>query len=320
MSVTAASGIGVVSAVLAIDASDIVPLAVSTAAGVALRVAMHALDDRCGRPRWKSTLWCNVTGCVLAGAVLGQTAGTPLGNLTEDHRRICVWLMAILGGFTTYSGLCLDTIHLARARRAAASVTVLVFTVVGGVFLAVWFSRLPVTVAIIVPPMLWLVLGVPWRPRASREMASRPAPEDAVASLRPIQPQPLRATAGMALIAATGGLFGGAVRLAADPLLAGVGVAHAERWSMLGANLVGAALIGVVAARCSGAHAGAFWRTGFCGGLTTVSALATLSASATLDGERSAAMTLLIVSLVVGPTLTLAVERASAPTAAFTPR
>lgn len=204
--------------------------------------------------------------------------------------------VATLGGFTTYSGACLDTVTLAQRRHPIASIAVVVCTIVGGTFLALWHARESAWLVLPVLGVLWVVIGFTSRhaPRATVGRTGAPR-------------SPLR----LLLPAVLGGVLGGAIRLGADPVLAMIGVAHADRWSMLGANLAGAALIGVVAARVEGARAGAFWRTGFCGGLTTVSALAAAGAGATIAGDRQVASFLLIVSLVVGPSLSLAAEAAA---------
>ncbi len=209
-----------------------------------------------------------------------------------------------LGGFTTYSGTCLDTVTLARERRPITSIFVLVTTLVGGTFLALWHARESAWLLFPVLALLWMALG----------FRAREAPDGRVEPVGPSSPplrSPLRSPLRHVVLAAIGGVLGGAIRVAAEPFLAALGVAHAERWSMLGANLAGAALIGVVVARAAGDRAGAFWRTGFCGGLTTVSALAAASAGSAIAGDRPVAFFLLIVTLVVGPSLTLATEVAA---------
>jgi CrcB protein len=100
----------------------------------------------------------------------------------------------------------------------------------------------------------------------------------------------------MTALAALGGGLGAVLRL---------GLAWAALWgwgeaflvATLAANLAGSALIGALSVRDLSAGAKAFWMTGFCGGLTTFSALAIEVLVLALRGDVGLALGYLGVSV-----------------------
>lgn len=98
-------------------------------------------------------------------------------------------------------------------------------------------------------------------------------------------------------LAALGGGLGAVLRLAlAWAALWGWGEAFLG--TTLAANLAGSALIGALSVREMSANARAFWMTGFCGGLTTFSALALEVLVLALRGDWGLALGYLWVSVV----------------------
>jgi CrcB protein len=116
-----------------------VMVAVGGAAGAVARYAMSAALARgTGSPAPLPTAIVNITGCAIAGLLLGAIAAGRL-PLTVDQRALI--FAGVLGGFTTFSGVGIDTLALVQEGRATtAAANVLLQIVVGLGVLAVAYA------------------------------------------------------------------------------------------------------------------------------------------------------------------------------------
>jgi CrcB protein len=83
--------------------------------GVSLAIARAA-----GNPAPYATAIVNVAGCAAAGVLLGAIASGRL-SLTPDQRALV--FSGVLGGFTTFSGVGVDTLALVQEGRGLTAVT-----------------------------------------------------------------------------------------------------------------------------------------------------------------------------------------------------
>lgn len=277
--------------------ADSIPvLALATGAGAGFRFWMRQWDERHGCAAWHSTLWCNLVGCAGMGVVLAASAG-------EGAVAGAAVLLggAAAGGFTTFSGACLDTVRLVKARvddRASAATkfaaaSLLPATLLLGLGATLAWSR-----------MGWSVLGV---------AALLALAVGLFASMRLVRRDPAQESSGeggarrarvrAVLLAVVGGAIGGAVRFSLAPLSESLGIDSGAAGVLLTANLVGAALVGVIGALVHRPAGDAFWRAGVCGGLTTVSAFAALAAHDVQRGAPEEAVMFTAMHMLLGPIL-----------------
>ncbi|HET7695803.1 MAG TPA: CrcB family protein [Vicinamibacterales bacterium] len=116
-----------------------VMVAVGGAAGSLARYAVGiAITRAAGGPAPLATAVVNVAGCALAGLLLGAMASGRL-PLTIEHRALI--FAGILGGFTTFSGVGIDTLALVQqGRGASAAVNIALQIAAGLAALAVAFA------------------------------------------------------------------------------------------------------------------------------------------------------------------------------------
>ena len=114
-------------------------VAVGGALGSVARYSVtQALMRAAGNPVPYATAIVNIAGCAAAGALLGAIAGGRL-PLTLDQRSLV--FAGLLGGFTTFSGVGIDTLTLVQeGRRLAAVANVTVQVAVGLAALAVAYA------------------------------------------------------------------------------------------------------------------------------------------------------------------------------------
>jgi CrcB protein len=114
-----------------------VMVAVGGAAGAVARYGMSAAIARAaGHPAPLPTAAVNILGCAIAGALLGAMAGGRL-PLTVDQRALI--FAGLLGGFTTFSGVGIDTLALVQQGRgvtAAANVALQIAVGLGALAIA----------------------------------------------------------------------------------------------------------------------------------------------------------------------------------------
>jgi CrcB protein len=110
-------------------------VAVGGAIGSLTRYAVSFSISRWfGSPLPYATAIVNLTGCAIAGVLLGLAAGSRL-TLTVDQRALI--FSGILGGLTTFSGFGMDTLLLLQEGRTAGAVVNVIAQVVAGVGLVV---------------------------------------------------------------------------------------------------------------------------------------------------------------------------------------
>ena len=113
-------------------------VAAGGAVGAVARFALgQALLARYGGALPWGTLAANLVGSFAAGAMLGWLDGRPA---LEPLRLLVV--VGLLGGLTTFSGLAVEVLLLARGPRPLASAAYLVLTLVAGLGLAALGARL----------------------------------------------------------------------------------------------------------------------------------------------------------------------------------
>lgn len=267
-------------------------------AGAAIRAGAHLAGGAAHIPHWKTTLWCNIVG----------SAG--VGWAAAAHGESSSLVFALAGGFTTFSGACLDAAGGTGAAHPAAGASRCGAIARGAALLAatVGGGALACGAAGSGAPGWWLVAGtialigalwaVPGAKAVPREGQSR--------DLDAPRAHPSRRLAA----ALFGGALGGLARLAIEPGAAAAGWAVEPAAAIMIANLTGAAAVGVVAARVRSDVADAFWRTGFCGGLTTVSALSLILIQEWSAGGSARPVLLASLHVCAGPLLTMAAIRA----------
>ena len=95
-------------------------VAVGGAAGAVARYGVSAAVARAaGHPAPLPTAIVNIAGCAAAGLLLGAIAAGRL-SLTEAQRALI--FAGVLGGFTTFSGVGLDTLTLIQQGRIATAI------------------------------------------------------------------------------------------------------------------------------------------------------------------------------------------------------
>ena len=95
-------------------------VAVGGAVGSVARYGVAGVMTRWnGSPVPYATAIVNVAGCAIAGLLLGLTAGSRL-SLSVDQRALIY--SGLLGGFTTFSGVGIDTLALLQEGRGAAAI------------------------------------------------------------------------------------------------------------------------------------------------------------------------------------------------------
>ena len=96
-----------------------VMVAIGGAVGAVARYGVsHAMSRWIGNPVPYATAIVNVAGCAAAGLLLGAIASGRL-PLTLDQRALV--FSGVLGGFTTFSGVGLDTLALVQEGRGLAA-------------------------------------------------------------------------------------------------------------------------------------------------------------------------------------------------------
>ncbi len=239
-----------------------------------------------------ATLIGNVAGAFLLGLLPAALAGR--GPESPRGQRIRLGLgTGVLGGFTTFSGLALETARLLGAGRitlaiayAGGSVLLGLGACLAGTTLAAGWIRTR-------PPRLWAHRPLPPpapRPAGAGSAAGGAGPARAAAAFLAVVAGLCVVSVGAAapkpvgvvvLLAAIGGL-GAAARFLVDGVvtaaLAGRGAGRPGAGFPLGTlvvNVSGSLLIGIVAGAVTYLAAGEPWRlvlaTGFCGGYTTFS-------------------------------------------------
>jgi fluoride exporter len=97
-----------------------VMVAIGGASGAVARYAVTtALARATGTPAPWGTAAVNIVGCAVAGLLLGAMAGGRL-PLTVDQRALI--FAGVLGGFTTFSGVGIDTLALVQQGRGVTAV------------------------------------------------------------------------------------------------------------------------------------------------------------------------------------------------------
>ena len=96
-------------------------VAAGGAAGAVARYGVSvAVARAAGSPVPLATALVNILGCAAAGVLLGAMAAGRL-SLTVDQRALV--FAGVLGGFTTFSGVGIDTLALVQDGRGATAVT-----------------------------------------------------------------------------------------------------------------------------------------------------------------------------------------------------
>lgn len=101
--------------------------------GGAIGASLRFIVGRFCEVMWQSTkfpvatLFVNLVGCVLIGAMAGAT----LRDCTSPLLRVFI-VTGILGGFTTFSAFGLETITLLKGGHVATSLLYIFVSVVGG--------------------------------------------------------------------------------------------------------------------------------------------------------------------------------------------
>ncbi len=110
--------------------------------GSALRFALVSLIKPSAPDFPLGTLAVNLLGCALIGALAGALQESPLG------RSSTLWLLlaiGVLGGFTTFSALAIETVDMLRDGRNGSAVAYVLLSNVGGLMLAAagwWVAQL----------------------------------------------------------------------------------------------------------------------------------------------------------------------------------
>ena len=119
-----------------------VMVAVGGAAGAVARFGVSAAVARMtGSPGPLPTALVNIAGCAVAGLLLGAIAAGRL-PLTIEQRALI--FSGVLGGFTTFSGVGMDTLALVqegRAATAAVNIALQIGIGLGALVLAYVFVR-----------------------------------------------------------------------------------------------------------------------------------------------------------------------------------
>ena len=104
-------------------------VAIGGALGTIARHGVNILFSRLLRPDPYATAMVNLVGSLAIGVLAGLIAA---GRLHLSHEARTVVFVGILGGFTTFSTLMLDTFTLVEGgRTSAAVINILVQVVVG---------------------------------------------------------------------------------------------------------------------------------------------------------------------------------------------
>ncbi len=114
--------------------------------GSALRFALVALIKPASPSFPLGTLAVNLLGCALIGALAGAMHESPLG------RSSTLWLLlavGVLGGFTTFSALAIETADLLREGRSGSALAYVLLSNVGGLMLAMlaWWAATSLSTA-----------------------------------------------------------------------------------------------------------------------------------------------------------------------------
>ena len=80
----------------------------------------HTIARLVGQPSPLSTALVNIAGCIIIGALAGMIAA---GSLRMSPPIRAFIFVGVLGGFTTFSSLGLDTLTLVHDGRTSAAVT-----------------------------------------------------------------------------------------------------------------------------------------------------------------------------------------------------
>jgi len=105
-------------------------VAVGGALGSLARYGVNlAVSRAAGSPVPYATAVVNVAGCAAAGLLLGILASGRL-PLTPEPRALV--FSGVLGGFTTFSGVGIDTLTLVQQGRALAAATNVALQIGGG--------------------------------------------------------------------------------------------------------------------------------------------------------------------------------------------
>ena len=122
---------------------------IAIAAGGAIgSVARHAVNialARVGHATPYATATVNITGSVLIGILAGLIAG---GRWNPSNGFRAFVFVGLLGGFTTFSSLALDTVTLSRDSRNGAAVLNVGAQIVVGLMVAFVGYRLGVSAAL----------------------------------------------------------------------------------------------------------------------------------------------------------------------------
>jgi CrcB protein len=117
-------------------------VAVGGAAGAVARYGVSTTIARAaGHPAPLPTAMVNIAGCAAAGLLLGAIASGRIA-LTIDERALI--FAGVLGGFTTFSGVGIDTLALVQEGRgitAAVNVALQIAVGLGALALAYAFAN-----------------------------------------------------------------------------------------------------------------------------------------------------------------------------------